>query len=241
MKDLFIFPLKEKNINYELLLQIEEKEFKHLTDEETKVLLSWINKRIIDILPKELETLEGCCGYAADLLKHLLKSLKIKHYSININHLLKEESPVHVITIVNILKENNEFQKYILDPTFRQFLETSKCLPNKKNKNGIQKGMNKVIYPGYFLSLSKDKEIFAKKLLNKGYFPLTEDNLKIYTDAFINYKNTCNFRDINYNIEHKQNYMKELYNCLPHQTYPVDENLKYKLQLTPKQLKYVQK
>lgn len=242
MKDLFVFPLnKDKYFNYELLNTVEDKEFKYLNDEEIEVLLKWINKRIIDVLPKKLETLEGCCGYAADLLDILLNKLNIGHYSFNINYLLKERKLVHVITLIKILTNNNEYKDFILDPTFRQFLQTSKCIPNKKNKEGKNQGKSKIIYPGYFLSLTEEKIKFGTDLLNNGYFLLNENNLKMYCEAFIKYKNTCYFRDINYNIDHKQNYINQLHNCLPHSIYELNEKLKKELQNTPKQLKLVRK
>ena len=227
----YIFELKnqENKFDYDYLCNIENKNINHkLNDKEQLYLLKWIIYRIQEILPSDDLTYSLLCGEAADLANLLLKSLNIDYFQINIKEILREKFNVHAITIVDF-QSNNE-SKYILDPTFRQFLVKEECIYESLK---LPKTYRLGIYPGYFLSLTKEGTMFATELLNNGFFKITNENLKIYFDSFIKYKNDYWQRSLDYNIRNGEEYRHELYRCTKHKNiYNCNEEIK----LTPSQL-----
>lgn len=230
--DKYIFELKEqqKNFDYNYLCNIEQRINKHeLTEKEQLYLLKWIISRIQKYLPSDDLTYSLLCGEAADLASLLLKSLNIDYFQINIKEILKEKLNVHAITILDFNSKNIE-SKYILDPTFRQFLVKEECIyETLKTTNSYKLGT----YPGYFLSLTKEGTKFATSLLNNGFFKLTNENLKIYFDSFMMYRNDYWQRRLDYDIRSGHEYCHELYRCTKHKNiYTLNEEIK----LTPSQL-----
>ena len=240
--DTYIFKLyKNDTFNYQKLCNITKDIIHVLTQEEIDYLLKWIVFRIKKLLPKYNSftgekfnpTFDCLCGDAADLAYKLLESLGYFNYRINIKNILKESHNIHAITIL-ILDD----KKYVIDPTFRQFLVKEKCIAPIINEYKYGKTVDGA-YPGYFLSLTEDGKKFGEKLLNDGYFELTEDNFKLYCDSFMMWINTTNFTDVDYNIRSGKKYIEMLSKCNKHIYYNAIDDIK----LTPEQiyLKNIQK
>ena len=229
----YIFELKNQKteFDYNYLCDIEQKINKHeLNEKEQLYLLKWIISRIQKFLPTNDPTYSLLCGEAADLASLLLKSLNIDYFQINIKEILKEKLNVHAITILDFNSKNIE-SKYILDPTFRQFLIKEECIyETLKIPNSYKLGT----YPGYFLSLTKEGIEFATSLLNNGFFKITDENLKIYFDSFMMYKNDYWQRRLDYNIRSGKEYCHEIYRCTKHKNIYTFNN---EIKLTPSQLK----
>lgn len=228
----YIFELKEqqKNFDYNYLCNIEQQIKKHeLTEKAQLYLLKWIITRIQEFLPSDDPTYSLLCGDAANLAASLLKLLNIDHFQINIREILKEKLNIHSITILDFHSKNVE-SKYILDPTFRQFLVKEECIyETLKTTNSYKLGT----YPGYFLSLTKEGIGFATSLLNNGYFKITNENLKLYFDSFIMYKNDYWGRRLDYGIRSGEEYFHELYRCTKDKNKSISNN---GINLTPSQL-----
>lgn len=77
----------------------------------------------------------------------------------------------------NLIKVNNRF--FIVDMTFAQFCDIS-YTPDILGIPGIAAGN-----PGFYLMDSSAKVEFLKQLITKGYFEATEENMKMYLDAFV--------------------------------------------------------
>ena len=91
---------------------------------------------------------------------------------------------VYIPTVVN---GEAVSKKYILDPTFRQF-----CI---SEENRFERYFEEPRYsvnmatprPGYFLNLNEEGKKLANELITYGYFEVTEDKLKRYSDSFALY------------------------------------------------------
>lgn len=77
----------------------------------------------------------------------------------------------------NLIKVDNRF--FIVDMTFAQFCDIS-YTPDILGIPGIAAGN-----PGFYLMDSPAKVEFLKQLITKGYFEATEENMKMYLDAFV--------------------------------------------------------
>lgn len=105
----------------------------------------------------------------------------------------------HSVVLVKLpIYEEGKLQikRYLLDPSFRQFCIKNNCHESLYwNKKRLQCGYV-APHPGYFLSAPYLKEqgksqkeieqakIIAESLISAGYIELTEENAKIYGDAF---------------------------------------------------------
>ncbi len=225
----FIFNLKEKKekFDYRYLEKILEQPETDVNEQEREYLFKWIVFRVEEFLSKKDMTYSCLCGEAADLACALLDTLCINHRQVNLKKLLNEILNVHAITIVYFGRDS-----YIIDPTFRQFLVLDHCIP------GLVKHFNSGViyhvpcYPGYFLSLTENGKKFGEDLLNKGFFKVTDENLKLYCDSFVSYYNSIRQRDFNYNLRSSSEYKSELYSLETEKSDIVDSNIK----LTPSEL-----
>lgn len=132
----------------------------------------------------------------------------------------------HAVTLAKIPIEYNgvtTMHTYLLDPTFRQF-----CLKDNCNESVYwdeEKNMKEQVapHPAYFLTeeyLSSQGEsrqkidqsnYIAQVLINRGYMELTEENAKIYGDAFAKSGIRWQFRDVALNMTGKD-YINEFEN-----------------------------
>lgn len=197
--DIFIFKSDNNNrlFNYDYLNELLLKMRHGLSEKQTIYLLKWIVSRIKHFLDKKdnviTPTYKCLCGYAADLAVSLLSYLKINCHEYNIRKMINYPINIHAITLVKFPGIDNHDVEYIIDPTFRQFLIKEECTPPHYKFFDNNSCMTVGGYPGYYLSLTKDGTEFGTKLLNDGFFKSTEDNWKLYGDAFMQYRNYTTF------------------------------------------------
>lgn len=188
----FIFELNTEPIlyDYNYLSTIEDKLYNsYLTEKEVLYLLKWIVYRSKLFLNTKDDTYKYLCIDAAVLVSALLESLKIKHHTFNMMNVIHSTYNIHELTLA-IFQIDNIEKKYIIDPTFRQFLVKDKCIPNiieKSYYTEITYNRKLPPYPGYFLNKTSEGKQLGIKLLNDGFFELTEPNMKLYSDAFMKY------------------------------------------------------
>lgn len=106
----------------------------------------------------------------------------------------------HAVSLVNIpiIDDNGNTDEYefLLDPTFRQFCLEERCNSDVfYNQDLLNKGYI-APPPGYFMQannlmqlgvsreVAEKSENLGKYIVNKGYFYLSEENAKLYGDAF---------------------------------------------------------
>jgi len=240
----YIFKLNlsnEKEYDYNYLSYIENKLHISLTEKEALYLLKWIVYRCQSILIPQNSTLEYMCEDAAKLVSALLESLGLTHYTFNINSVIQSSFTIHELTIVEIII-NGEITKYVIDPTFRQFLIKDNCLPNRTivyklkgtinctNNNDIEYITKMPTHPGYYLSLTKEGTLLGTQILNEGFFKLTEDNMKLYGDSFMKY-NSQYISD--YCLKSGEEYIEDIIITTPSSTMISNKEI----YLTPKALR----
>ena len=114
------------------------------------------------------------------------KRMLLEHYGgLGVRH-----SVSSVKIPISTYGKKTELYTFLLDPTFRQF-----CL--KKNCNDSNFDDRKAPDPGYFMKadnllklgesqeVAKKSELLAKYIISRGYFLLSNENAKIYGDAFV--------------------------------------------------------
>ena len=109
-------------------------------------------------------------------------------YIVNVNPTLEKQASRHAFVAVKlpIQKENKVEEKlYLVDTTFKQFFLRDEVT----NSQGIfikDKRFGNKVAPleGYWMLQMKNGKEFATELLENGFIELTEENAKIYGDAF---------------------------------------------------------
>ncbi len=160
---------------------------------------SILQKMGLDVKPFNM----GECVGKTPMTEEDRKRIENGWYSTNVRH---------AVTIVNLPIEENGIVKlhtYLLDPTFRQFCLKENCVEsNYWNEERIRKG-HVAPHPAYFLteeylrkqgaSEEKIKASYhlAQMLISRGYIELTEENAKIYGDAFARAGIREEFKDVN--------------------------------------------
>ena len=189
----YIFELQKPIFfDYDFLSRIEEKLYSNqLNEKEALYLLKWITFRVQSFLLPDFPTLEYRCGDAAALVSALLKTLNIDHFNFNMKSVINTTYNIHEL-ILAYLPIRDSLIKYVIDPTFRQFLIKDYCKPNRtkhyKFENPLMEYDRKLpTYPGYYLSLTKEGTELGTQILNEGYFKLNDINMKLYGDAFMKY------------------------------------------------------
>lgn len=225
----FIFDLNEKkeDFNYEFLTKFETENENSFTEEEKDFFLRWVISRIKEFLPNEDNTYSCLCGEAADLACELFDSLGFFSRQVNLKGLLHQPLNVHAITIVNFCSDI-----YIIDPTFRQYLVSEYCVPGQVIPYSDGKVYHVPCYPGYFLSLTEEGRKFGQELLNKGFFKLTDDNLKIYCDSFVSYFNSVWQKPLDTDIRSGMEYRRDLFKL----NYEKNGEINPKIKLTPSEI-----
>lgn len=211
--DSFILPYEPDSFfDIEELVRIEEKINEGLTKEEAIYLIKWMNYRVRKLLNCDDPTLKYMCFKATSKLIALLNKLNIEYRSFNLSKIINGAIN-HYVTELSLGDT-----KFIVDPTYTQFMI-------------LTIGSD---YGYYLISTPEGKEL-ARQLLNSGFYELTEENIKLYCDAFINRLNTRQGNKIGYNICSGKEYIEMLSKC--------DEikNVKEDVMasLTPKQLKRI--
>ena len=177
-----------------------------LTAEETEYFLKYICAALTDYLSKSNISLVNLCGDASNILSTLFKSLNIPCFVFNLRDLTHDLLGLHSVILSEIPQISNHGKNFILDVTFRQF-----CL-----KDGCQiNGCDCIIppEPGYYLAQDDAGVRFGTKLITDGYFELTEDNFKLYCDAFQYNVNARLHRDSLCGIRSGSEYIHDMWEC----------------------------
>lgn len=161
-----------------------------------------LQKMGLDVRPFNM----GDCVGETPMSEEDLRRIENGFFSTNVRH--------SVATVKLPIYENGKtlMHTYLLDPTFRQFCLKENCdktiyWNNEKNSRG-----QVAPHPGYFLTEEYLREreeneekievsdYVARILINRGYMELTEENAKIYGDAFAKAGIRWQFRDVDLNM-----------------------------------------
>ncbi len=232
--DKFVFQLEEnkEEFDYNFLKRFEEEMDNNFTEEEREYFFRWIVSRVKEFLPADDVTYASLCGEAADLSCALLDSLGFYNRQVNLRKLFHEILNVHAITIVNF---DNDF--YIIDPTFRQYLVKEYCIPGKVIPYSDGTVYHVPCYPGYFLNLTEEGRKFGQELLNKGFFKITDQNIKLYCDSFVSYFNSVWQRKDDSNFKSALEYRNGIFKLDSEKCDSVDDGIK----LTPSKILEIKK
>lgn len=179
---------KINTFDYDFLYSIENRLNEGITYDEAIYFLNWLISRISLNLPYNFKY-AAFCGDASELAVSILNKLEVQNYTFDMKPIVTGEKRggLHTLTLVTIkvIQFNEVVTKgFILDPTFGQFCITERC---QKDGWFLRNGWNVQLPPdpGYFLSLTPEGVIFGTKILNDGFFEFTEENFKLYCDAFL--------------------------------------------------------
>lgn len=193
-KEDFLFPATLFNEDFDLhtigAYEVELFENGHLQEEHAKELLNYAIYYARIKVEKDkspyFSSFTNKDAKSASILDLFFKKLGLPSFQFNMGTTLGEENlqQLCMVEIPIIREEKVEVVSFLLDPTFRQY-----CLKEKNQFNiFFEKPHTKTEKltpdPGYFLSLTKEGTEFAEKLITYGYFEVTEENLKMYFDAF---------------------------------------------------------
>lgn len=134
-------------------------------------------------------SLKGKCAIAAHINYELLKKFNLKVNEFNIgnvfgDYLIHQLALVEIPTMINGEIKNKQ---YLLDPTFRQFCIAEENRFERYYEEPRFSVNMSTPHPGYFLNLNDKTRNFAKDLIHLGYFEISDENIKMYCDAFALY------------------------------------------------------
>ena len=165
-----------------------------IQEKEAESLLEWTVQNARNEHRKEAnEKLEnmsllGYCGFGQGITATTLKNMGLSPYIVNVNPTLEKQASRHAFVAVKLpiqTKEEIEEKLYLVDTTFKQFFLRDEVT----NSQGIyikDKRFGNKVAPmeGYWILQMKNGKEFATELLENGFIELTEENAKIYGDAF---------------------------------------------------------
>lgn len=177
------------------LSEIENKikDNKPMTKEDIEYFLDIIVFRTRCKFSDNLEeySFEYKCDTAQSIICFYLNDLQVKNNPCMTQNVITNDIVGHSF-ITAIFNLNGMMVPYLIDPTYRQFFEKSKC-----NESNYILYKNKIIVktpdPGYFIK-DEDKETIISFLYN-GYSLMDEYISRIYGDSFYNTKVGINVKD----------------------------------------------
>ena len=134
-----------------------------------------------------VSSMAGKCSIAANICYELLISMGIKASVFNVRDLIGVENTIHELCKLTIPVKINEKivdKEYILDPTFKQFCIKNECTIDMYKKEKRLQFHKATPSPGYFLNQTEKGQSLAINILYYGYFNTSDNNLKLYGDAF---------------------------------------------------------
>lgn len=170
-----------------------------ISEKEAEELLAWVVQNARESIPKgcilknniEDEDLQGCCGFAQGITTVTLQNMGLSPKPLNTCRVWGENVANHSIVIVKFpIRQCDGSVKnkpYLVDTTYRQFFLVE-CGSTVLEENCIidKKFGGKVASrAGYWVLKLTQGEQLAEELLSKGFVELTEENAKLYGDAFI--------------------------------------------------------
>ena len=155
--------------------------------DEIKIMSEIVSEYHSILAKKEIpEAYSDDDGYTTLLCNCICNHLKINNFMVY----FKVLDYSHYVLAVEI---NNKY--YILDLTYAKYF-------NKKEYKVTKKNQNRTFNGGldFFVNRTEEGRIFARKLIRKGYFECTLENMKIYCDSFIlvNYNKNKKNKDLVY-------------------------------------------
>ena len=165
-----------------------------MPEEYIPMFLNWVTFYIRCQVVNPLESplcasFKGRCAPAAQVADELLTKMGFKVQQFNMGSVVNAPQ-IHQLCMVyipTVVKGETVSKKFILDPTFRQF-----CI---SEENRFERHFEEPRYsvnmatprPGYFMNLNEEGRKLANELITYGYFEITEEKLKRYSDAFALY------------------------------------------------------
>ena len=136
----------------------------------------------------EEASLLGACGLGQAITGSTLKNMGLSPYIVNADPTLQKYTYRHAFVAVDIpIQQGDNIQNkfYLIDTTFRQFFLRDEVTNSSGDYIKDKKFGNRVAsIPGYWMLKIKNGEQLAKNILANGFIELTEENAKIYGDAF---------------------------------------------------------
>ena len=230
-KENFIFEAEpyNKDINVRRIAAIQDhyEKYGYLPSGAISDFLNWITYRTRTNVTDPVESpiyssLVGKSMIAQAFNDELLEKMNFVKKSFNVGDVLGKER-IHSLECVQIpsLEEGKIVKKlFILDPTFRQFCLVEENRIEKFYEEPRWVGEISTPHPGYFLNLTDKGRTFANSLISFGYFEVTEENLKIYFDAFTlsfipkdAYKNSNHIGKVSETMATGMDYWNRMINC----------------------------
>lgn len=185
-----------EDINVADIAALEQfyKEHHYIPEQYIELLLNWVvfyvRCQIVNPLESPLvASFKGRCAPAAQVCDELLTKMGFTVQQFNMGSVVIAPN-IHQLTMVyvpTIINGENVSKKFILDPTFRQFCI---CEENRFERYFEEPRFSVNMAtprPGYFMNLSTNGKAFANELITYGYFEITSEKLKRYSDAFALY------------------------------------------------------
>lgn len=124
-------------------------------------------------------SLEGLCGLASYMIVKAFSHFPWYVSSYDHADITDTLSHIFVILKLPICKDGiRKIKEYVIDCTYRQFFTSASC-----SKGNLYRGL--CPDDGYYMMMEEKSSLFAQKLLEKGYFELTEEQAKMYFDGHI--------------------------------------------------------
>ncbi len=165
-----------------------------ISEKEAESLLEWTVQNARKELGKDTEekledrSLLGYCGFGQGVTATTLKNMGLSPYIVNVNPTLTTQTGRHAFVAVKMpiqTKEKIEEKLYLIDTTVKQFFLRNEVTNAQGGYIKDKKFGNKVApLAGYWMLQMKNGRQFATELLQNGFIELTEENAKIYGDAF---------------------------------------------------------
>lgn len=221
-----ISDIESKCFNGESLSQSEIDYYLNYVIYQTRVLLS--SKKEKNINDYKFDFM---CDTAQSIIARYFDKLNITYKPVETGKAITNDILGHSFLLADF-NVDGEVKSYIIDPTYNQFFDVSRCSENNfKVINGV---VVKTPDLGYFaLKENENNQNVIKGLIRCGYLELTEENAKIYGDLFYKTK-TGNVNYFNSKLAMSGGiYIKGFRNSDAHLTYSADELLEMGIFLEP--------
>lgn len=169
---------------------------KGISKDEAEKLLQWVVQAARNVLKEystdsfKDESLLGWCGFGQALTGTTLQELGLEPNILNANPHIGADTGRHAFLTVEVpvIQENKEIKNnpYLVDTTFRQFFLRNEVTTSQGAFIKDKRFGNRVApLAGYWLLQMPGGEKLAEQLLSQGFMELTEENARLYGDAFV--------------------------------------------------------
>lgn len=228
-----------ENVDLDIIANIESKCFngESLSQNELDYYLSYVVYQTRKLLAlnkqKDLNSYNYnfMCDTAQSMVARYFEKLKISYTPVQTQNAITSDVLGHNFLLSDFMVDG-EVKSYIIDPTYNQFFDVSRCAENNfKVSNGL---VLKTPDLGYFALRSDDNvQNVVKNLLKSGYMELTENNAKVYGDLFYKTK-TGSVNYFNSNLEMSGSiYIKSFKKALCKLSYTEEELEDMEMSLNP--------